>query len=145
MLVACDSSRVYEENIDFTQQEWNSTDTLDFVFHINELTAKNAIINFRHQTDFNWRNVWLEYAIKYPNDSIFSSPINIQLSQPNGQWFGDCSSGKCMVQFPLPNYQNYTFPDTGTYHLRLVQLMREDPLLYSMSAGLRIENYSPEE
>lgn len=144
-LHACDEHRVFEENQDFKSQEWISSDTIEFSTLIEDSGSKNLYINVRHRFNFNWRNVWLNLAITFPNDSLYITPINIPLSQPDGQWFGDCSGDICALQFPLSAYSNYTFPDTGNYTFNISHDMREDPLLNVMSIGMRIENYTSEE
>lgn len=137
---ACDEHRVFEREIDFKKQEWLSSDTLDFVAQIEDQKPKSLYINVRHRFDFNWRNVWLNLGIYFPNDSLYEMPINIPLSQPDGQWFGDCSGDICRIQFPISTYTNYAFPDTGEYLFRLSHEMREDPLMEIMSAGIRVEH-----
>ena len=62
------------------------------------------------------------------------------LSQPDGQWYGDCTGDVCLVQLPLKSMTNFSFPTTGTYVFSLNHEMREDPLKATLSAGIRIEN-----
>lgn len=139
--VSCDEYRVYEKDIDFKSQQWSSMDTLSFTTHIGEETPLNIYVNVRHRFNYNWRNIWLNLGIVFPNDSLYETAINIQLSQPDGQWFGDCSGDVCRLIYPLSNYTNYTCADTGFYTFRLNHEMREDPLQEIMSAGVRIENF----
>jgi len=138
-LFACDKNLVYEKNIDFENAQWELNDTLDFTTQIVEDTPVNLFINFRHDFDFNWRNIWVELNVLFPNDSIHTLPINIPLSQPNGKWFGEHSGDIYLVQFPIEAYSNYSFPDTGTYVFTLNHQMREIPLQHTLSAGIRIE------
>lgn len=137
---SCDEQRVYEKNTDFESAEWSSTDTLRFEVAILDTAKKNVYVNIRHQFDFAWRNVWLNLSIQFPNDSIYTTALNIPLSQPDGQWYGDCTGDVCLVQLPLQSMTNYSFPDTGTYVFSLNHEMREDPLKATLSAGIRIEN-----
>jgi gliding motility-associated lipoprotein GldH len=137
---SCDEQRVYETNIDIKGNHWEEKDTLSHTFEIKDNLPKNLYINVRHQFDFAWRNMWLQVALKFPNDSIYSFPVNIAMSQPDGQWFGDCSGDVCLLQFPLADYTNYAFQDTGKYTLIMAHEMRENPLASVMSMGLRVEN-----
>ena len=140
--VSCDENRVYEKNMDFKSQQWPSMDTLSFTAHIEDETPLNLYVNVRHRFNYNWRNLWINLGITFPNDSLYETAINIQLSQPDGQWFGDCNGDVCLLKYPLSNYSNYAFADTGFYTFHLNHEMREDPLLEIMSAGIRIENYT---
>jgi len=137
---SCDEQRVYENNVDFKSSEWASTDTLIFEVEILDREQKTVFVNIRHQFDFAWRNVWMNLSIQFPNDSIYKTTLNIPLSQPDGQWYGDCTGDACLVQLPLKSMTNYSFSDTGTYVFSLNHEMREDPLKATLSAGIRIEN-----
>jgi gliding motility-associated lipoprotein GldH len=137
---SCDQQRVYEKNADFKANEWNSTDTLRFEVDILDTDEKNVYVNIRHQFAFTWRNVWLNLSIQFPNDSIYTTTLNMPLSQPDGQWYGDCTGDVCLVQLPLKSMTNFSFPTTGTYVFSLNHEMREDPLKATLSAGIRIEN-----
>ena len=140
MFSSCNQQVEYEKNIDLKDAQWQIEDTLVFKTKIMDAKAKNIFINFRHGFDFNWRNVWLDLSIKYPNDSIYTYPINMPLSQPNGEWYGDHSGNIYLVQFPIEKLSNYTFKDTGVYTFSLTHQMREIPLQHSLSAGIKIEN-----
>lgn len=139
VMSACDSNRVFEKNDDIPQQEWLSSDSLYFDIHIADKAPKNVYLNFRHRFGFNWRNVWINMKMQLPNDSVFVTPVNIPLSQPDGQWYGDCSGDICLMKYPLPDFSSYSFTDTGTYHFTLYHDMREDPLLEVLSVGMRVE------
>ena len=137
---SCDETRVFEKDIDFKSSEWLAEDIIEFEVEINDVEAKNIYLNLRHSFEFGWRNAWVNLAIKFPNDSIYQLPVNIPLSQPDGQWYGNCTGSICNRQFLVEELSNYTFPQTGIYHFSLSQEMREDPLLQVLSAGIRIEN-----
>ena len=145
VLSSCDSQRVFEKNEDFKGNEWSSGDTLSFEVAIMDNAPKNVYVNLRHQFEFSWRNVWLNFIIEFPNDSSYKSALNIPLSQPDGQWYGDCTGDVCLIQMPLQSFTNYQFPDTGNYVFRLSHEMREDPLQAVLSAGIRVENALTEE
>ncbi|MFT4970737.1 MAG: gliding motility-associated lipoprotein GldH [Chitinophagales bacterium] len=142
---SCDELIIFEKDKDFKEQEWMSSDTLQFEVSIEDQDPKNLYINVRHRFNFNWRNIWLNLSVTFPNDSLYELPINIPLSQPDGQWFGDCSGDLCRLQYPLAPFAQTTFGDTGKYVFRLSHEMREDPLLNMLSAGIRIEQVKLEE
>jgi gliding motility-associated lipoprotein GldH len=140
ILSSCDSARVFEKNIDFDDNEWLSSDTLRFELKLTDADPKNIYVNIRHEFDFAWRNVWLDFNILFPNDSVYASAINIPLSQPDGQWYGACTGNICLLQLPLKSLTNVSFAENGSYVFSLRHEMREDPLKSILSAGIRIEN-----
>ncbi len=139
-LTSCDKQVIYEKNTDLENAQWQLEDTLVFETKILDTKAKNLYLNFRHDFDFNWRNIWLDLSIKFPNDSTYTFPVNIPLSQPNGEWFGESSGNLYLIQFPIEAYRNYSFSDTGNYVFSINHQMRELPLQHALSAGIRIEN-----
>lgn len=142
-LNSCDKNRVYEQNIDIPNMDWEYTNVASFEFEINDNLPKNLTINLRHSFHFGWRNIWLKSAITFPNDSIYELPLNVELSQPNGKWFGKCTGDICFYQYKVSEFQNYNFTDTGKYTFSIEQDMRQNPLPYIMSVGLRVENTLP--
>lgn len=140
LLTSCDETRVYEKDVDLKSSQWASKDTLKFDVSIEDVNSKNVYLNFRHSFDFGWRNVWVNLIIQFPNDSVYSLPVNIPLSQPDGQWYGKCTGSICNMQFPINELMDYRFSETGNYTISLAHEMREDPLLEVLSTGIRIEN-----
>lgn len=137
---SCDENRVFEENIDFLNAEWTYENEITFQVSLTDQTPKNAFINFRHSYFFSKRNVILDLSVKNPKGEINKKSINIPLSEPNGMWYGDCSGDICTIQFPIKEYANHSFIDTGLYEFTISQDMRINPLPNVMAVGLRIEN-----
>ncbi|MFT5620598.1 MAG: gliding motility-associated lipoprotein GldH, partial [Flavobacteriaceae bacterium] len=77
---SCDELIIFEKDKDFKEQEWMSSDTLQFEVSIEDQDSKNLYINVRHRFNFNWRNIWLNLSVTFPNDSLYELPINIPLS-----------------------------------------------------------------
>jgi gliding motility-associated lipoprotein GldH len=140
LLNSCDKNRVYEENKDIPEMNWNYNETAKFEFEINDNIPKNVLVNLRHSFHYGWRNIWLKTSLTFPNDSIYEFPLNIELSQPNGKWFGKCTGDICFYQYSLPEFSNYSFVDTGIYSITIAQDMRQNPLPNVMSIGVRVEN-----
>jgi gliding motility-associated lipoprotein GldH len=126
--------------MDMPGMQWGYNQPVSFEFEIADTLPKNVYVNVRHSFYFGWRNVWMKMALTFPNDSVYEMPLNIQLSQPNGKWFGKCSNDICFYQYPLPDFSNYSFSDTGKYLVKLTQDMRQNPLPEIISIGVRVEN-----
>lgn len=138
--ISCDYDRVFEENKDLSNFEWNYEDTVRFSVSVQDQTPKNVFVNFRHTQSFPKRNVRLNMEVKSPNGELKKHAINVLLSEPNGMWFGKCSGDVCSIQFPIKEYTNYSFKDSGIYEFTLTQDMRMSPLPETMAVGLRLEN-----
>lgn len=138
--ISCDENRVYEQNEDFTLHEWKYEDVKVFDVAIDDTTPKTVFVNFRHTYFFSNRNVLMNLEVKFPNDSIYKTPLNILLSEPNGMWHSECSGDICDFKYPIKEFTNYSFPEVGTYIFSLTQDMRVNPLPNVMAVGLRVEN-----
>ena len=137
---SCDKNRVFEENQDIAEFEWTYDDSLSFNISIYDNSPKNLYINFRHSQSFPKRNLRLNMEVKFPNGELKKHAVNVLLTEPNGMWFGKCSGDICAVPFPIKEYTNYSFKDSGIYEFTLSQDMRINPLPEIMSVGLRLEN-----
>lgn len=140
LLSSCDKNRVYEKNIDFEGYKWTYEDKKTFEVEIADSELKTVFVNFRHTYFFEARNVILNLEVKTPKDSVFELPLNILLSEPNGMWYSECSGDICDIKYPIKEFTNYSFPDTGVYTFTLAQNMRVNPLANVMAVGLRLEN-----
>ncbi|MGB1248759.1 MAG: gliding motility lipoprotein GldH [Chitinophagales bacterium] len=138
-LGSCDKGRTYEKNVDIAGSEWMYEDTVTFEVAIADTLPKNVFVNFRHGFYYGWRNAWLKLKTIQPTGEFGEQSLNVQLSQPDGQWYGDCSGDICMMRYPV--VIGYAFPDTGTYTFQFVQDMRQNPLPEVMSIGLRVEEF----
>lgn len=139
-LISCDENRVYEKNEDFSMYQWEYEDVKTFDVVLEDITPKTVFVNFRHTYFFGSRNVLMNLEVKFPNDSIHKTPLNILLSEPNGMWHSECSGDICDFKYPIKEFTNYTFPEVGTYVFSLTQDMRVNPLPNVMAVGLRVEN-----
>lgn len=136
IIISCDDNRIFEKNIDIQNNEWDVNNNLDFEVKIKNTNLKKVFVNFRHTSEFNYRNVILELIVTNPKAIKDTLNINIPLSEPNGKWYGDCTGNICNLQHSI----KYNFSDTGLYKFSFLQNMRENPLSNTLSVGLRIEN-----
>lgn len=135
LLISCDKSRYFEKNTNFEANAWAYENTIPFEIANTDLVEKKLFINFRHSSLFPNRNVLLKAFIENPKGEKETIHINIPLSEPNGQWYGDCSGDICNIQYPVA----YELKDTGNYVFGIVQDMRVNPLEGAISIGLRVE------
>lgn len=136
---SCDQNRIYESNYNIDNQAWFYKDTIHFEVEISDLSEINGYINIRHSFYFAWRNMWLQMNVFQDDSLMYQEPVNVQLSQPNGHWHGKCSGDICFYQYPLKDFTNFIFPDSGVYRFEFMQDMRENPLENISSIGLRLE------
>ncbi len=135
---ACDPSRVFDENKYIKADGWDYADAKTFEVQITDTTLHyNVAINVRHSFQFEWRNVYVTIGTFFPDSQKIEKRVNLQLSEPDGEWFGRCMGDNCFISIPIQ--QNAIFPKKGKYTFTIKQDMRTNPLPNIKFVGLRVE------
>jgi gliding motility-associated lipoprotein GldH len=135
---ACDSKRVYEQNIDIPEYIWNKDNPVYFDVEIKDtVSLHNVYINIRNASGYAYSNLYLFLDTKYPNNSMSRDTIECILADPSGNWLGDGSGDIWDNQILFK--KNVRFKQIGTYKFRYEQAMRMPKLPMIMDVGLRIE------
>ena len=137
-LYSCKQMDVFEKNISFSSHQWRSTDTAKGEFLITDTNAVyNVSIVLRHTDAYLYNNIWLQLGIQSTADTLPNfQKINLSLGDDANGWDG---AGMNDIWVVRKKYTSCRFHHPGLYTFRLVQIMRDDPLLHVMSAGLRVE------
>lgn len=135
VISGCSNDSQFEkfENID--GDAWMNTDTLEFDYVIDSaMNLERAELHLRHTSTYQFRNLWLQ--VEHSIDDVKNSARQeIDLAAASGTWYGDKTG----------TYLNYAqeldgkFLNPGQHKIRIVQIMRQDPLLGIQSVGLTIE------
>lgn len=139
-LTACDSSRVYEENIEFDNKIWAADSTVDFEFSIdNAQQPYNLYYNLRNTRSYPFQNIYVIYSLKDTlGNKIDSTLVNRDLFHPKtGKPFGSGLGDVFDHQFKI--LSDYRFDQPGVYRLKLQQFMRPDSLTEVVAVGVRVE------
>jgi gliding motility-associated lipoprotein GldH len=138
LFAACDSKRVYEQNIDIPDYIWDKDKPIYFEVPITDtVSLHNVYINIRNASGYGFSNIYLFLDTKYPNNTISRDTIECVLADPSGKWLGDGSGDIWDNQILFK--KNVRFKQAGTYKFRYEQAMRMPKLPMIMDVGLRIE------
>ncbi|MFN8300158.1 MAG: gliding motility lipoprotein GldH [Chitinophagales bacterium] len=137
-MAACNKNNVLEENAQINDYKWAYADGKTFTTEIKDTTIKyDLYVSLRHSFNFEWRNLWINIKTTFPNGTQFDKRVNLQLSEPDGHWYGDCLGDNCDIEIPIQ--LNAYFPQPGKYTFTITQDMRVSPLNYIKSVGMRIQ------
>jgi gliding motility-associated lipoprotein GldH len=145
-LFGCDSKRVYEKNIDFSDKVWASRDIKTFTFDIPDIeNGYNIYFNVRNTMDYPHYNLYISYQLKDSLNQIIHEELkNVNLFDPKtGAPFGQSSLGD-IFNHQVLLLENFKFKNSGVKTLDLQQYMRYDSLREILSTGVRIEINSPD-
>lgn len=137
-LIACDSKRVYEQNVDIPDYIWDKENPIYFdVPIVDTVSLNNVYINIRNASAYGFSNIYLFLDTKYPDNTISRDTIECILADQAGKWLGDGSGDIWDNQILFK--KNVRFKQIGTYKFRYEQAMRMPKLPMIMDVGLRIE------
>jgi gliding motility-associated lipoprotein GldH len=131
-----DPGAVIDNNTALPNKVWSYNNRIGYNFKIDDAGASyNFYVNLRVTGDYKYSNMFV--LITDPVKKSSSSRYELKLAQPDGQWLGTGSGN--LYSFRIPFRRNYKFPVAGTYHIRIEQNMRDNPLHEVSDVGLRVE------
>jgi gliding motility-associated lipoprotein GldH len=136
--VACDDTRMYDENRDIKDGVWDMKQHLVFDFDVPDTTTKyNFYFNVRNNDDYPYSNIYVFFETKFPNGKSGRDTVEFPLADENGRWYGKGQGDvhDCRLVFK----KNVRFPLAGRYHMEVEQAMRMEELPGILNAGIRIE------
>ncbi len=140
ILNACDENRIFEQNINIQEKNWNADSVPGFSFYIDnpELTY-NIYYNFRNTRAYPYRNLYVKYTLEDSLGQKISSDLhNIDLFDPrSGKPFGEGLGD--IYDHQILALESYKFNSPGLYNIKVQQYMRMENLPEIVSVGLRVE------
>ncbi len=138
-VASCSNIDLFEKQSQIPAQQWFYNNTPQFTFHIEDTTSQyNVYVVLRHTDLYNYNNIWLRMGSKVPEDSMHFQNINLSLASDAKGWEGsgmdDIFEVRKMIS-PGP----LAFKKPGDYTFSIGQIMRENPLKYILSVGIRVE------
>jgi gliding motility-associated lipoprotein GldH len=138
LIFGCDRNRVFEENTDIPDYNWDVKNKPSFDVTIEDTTQlHNLYVNVRHASQFQSANLYMFITIKFPNGKLAKDTLECVLADETGKWKGDGMGDiwdnqilwKPNVKFPIP----------GKYTFEFEQAMRTEQVQFVMDVGLRVE------
>ncbi|MFT6747370.1 MAG: gliding motility-associated lipoprotein GldH [Glaciecola sp.] len=137
---SCDSSVIYEEQIDLEGQTWHKDSAISYFYEADTIISKvvGFSFNVRYNIDYAYRNMWLFVKIKTPGREEKLDTINLEFMDFQGNWKEGVEGGTIKE---YKHYYDYGLPKPpkGVYKIELRQGMRDENLKNVVSVGARIE------
>ncbi len=138
LIVACDSTLVFEENKMIDGESWNANNKLTFDLDITDtLSPCNIYINLRHRADYAYSNLFMFITTKRPDGKMSVDTVDCVLQDNEGKWLGNGSGG--LKDNRLFFRSGVRFPVIGKYQFVFEQAMRETTLANIADVGIRVE------
>ena len=140
ILLSCDESRVYEQQVDF-DKAWIVSDKPQFDFEIKDYTqAYNIYYTVRNSLEFPFSRIFISYQLHDSTGTELNKNLVSQylFDQKTGEPFGSSGIGD-LYDHRFPLLMNYTFTKPGRYTFIMEQFNRRDTLDGVLAVGIRIE------
>jgi gliding motility-associated lipoprotein GldH len=138
MLLSCDKTRVFEQNIKIPGSVWNKENIVHFKVNISDtVSAHNIYINIRNGSKYSYSNIFLFISTHAPNGVSVRDTFEITLADARGKWLGK-GIGNVFGNQVL-YLKNVKFPYRGIYIFDIEQAMWNTKLAHVIDVGLRIE------
>ena len=141
---SCRTIDLYEKVVSIPGHSWQSNFKPKFTFEIKDTSANYQVfIILRHNDKYNYNNIWLNLYAQAPADSSKKFMLELPLANNEKGWLGSAMDDLYEHRVALTlDPRKFNFKKAGTYSFTLEQVMREDPLLNVMNAGIRLEKKS---
>jgi gliding motility-associated lipoprotein GldH len=136
-LVSCTTVDIYEKNVTIPGFKWKNSFQPEFSFTIKDTTVPyRVLLVLRHNEKYNYNNIWINFYSSPPGDTMRKVPFELQLATNDKGWLGTGMDDIYEHRIKLVESERFK---AGTYHFKIEQIMREDPLENVMNVGLRVE------
>lgn len=139
VIISCTRIDLFEDQAQIPSQKWFYDNVPQFTFHIEDTSSLyNVYIVLRHTDLYNYNNIWLRVGSKNPGDSMRFQKVNLVLASDSKGWEGSGMDDIFEVRKNIsPGPVSFKTP--GDYSFSIAQIMRENPLKYILSVGIRVE------
>jgi len=138
LICSCNTLDVFEKTAAFQSFQWASSNKPTFNFSIQDTNSLyNIYIVFRHEDAYHFNNLWLNVTTKAPNTPINTQQLELILANNGKGWLG--SGMDDIFTHRVRITQQPTKLKKGEYQFTLEQIMRENPLVSVLNAGIRVE------
>ena len=139
---SCNTLDLYEKSAAFTKHEWKTTDKPSFDFSITDtVSLYNIYVVIRHDDAYHYNNLWLNITTQSPNGTPENQQLELTLANNTKGWLGMGIDDVYDHRLRITNTPIKL--KKGNYHFTLQHTMREDPLPYVLSVGIRVEKVQP--
>ncbi|HEY8512012.1 MAG TPA: gliding motility lipoprotein GldH [Cyclobacteriaceae bacterium] len=143
-LWSCDSTRIYDQNHDFEDRHWLSSEEPVFEFEVTDTsTGYDLFTSVRNESDYPNANLYYEYVLTDSLDNVLEKKLlsHFLFDQKSGKPFGSTVLGDIFDhQFLI--LENYRFEKPGRYSLKYTHKMRTDTLEGILAVGLRVSRHT---
>lgn len=138
-------SSYFQKQVPVPDAKWKAGFMPEFTLDISDTTKKyDFYLLLRHDESYPNSNLWFRLKVKEPGSKVFidGPRMEVDLANPAGQWLGRGMGSIWEHKIRLDSKATPQFKHTGTYQIKVEQLMRYNPLPAVLNVGLVVEAYN---
>jgi gliding motility-associated lipoprotein GldH len=137
ILASCGPGNLFSGDQALEGREWDSNKKISFDVDVKSTTTYyDFFIDFRHNEDYPYSDIYLLFGIDFPNGKSTNDTIHYIMQSPDGKWLGK-KSGSIIDNHVLVRHKT-AFPVAGIYKFHLGHLMRDQKLGGIEDVGISI-------
>jgi gliding motility-associated lipoprotein GldH len=126
-----------DETAAISENGWRIDQPIRFEIQVTDtLQLYDVYISLRHNTDYEWMNLFLFLKTYYPDQEYSRDTLECFLSDETGRWFG--KGGSSVKDRVMLFRRNVRFPQEGRYVFEFVQGMRTESVKNVMDLGMKV-------
>ena len=141
LLLSCDSKRLYEDNLEFSDRTWKVIEEPRFNFVISDTSVRyNLYCNVRNTLDYPYSRIFITWHLYDSTGRELTKKLALRelFDQKTGRPLVESGVGDLYDhQFMLLEHYPFLYP--GKYAVKLDQFMRQDTLQGVIAVGVRVE------
>ena len=138
-MCACSSDSIFREKQDFEDQTWLEEDQIRFSVEILDASIPYDVFYFvRHTRDYPFQNLYVHVYLEDSNQRVIESQLqNLVLFDPKTGEPKGSGLGSILTR-ELRGLKAFTFPEPGTYTIRIEQRNRAEATGGVDSFGIQV-------
>jgi gliding motility-associated lipoprotein GldH len=139
LVLSCKLKPEFEKSKTIAQNQWQSNIAATGTLSISDTNKLyNLFTVIRHTDAYAYNNIWLQVTCTNNKQQIFNNKVEMPLANDAVGWFGIGMNDIWEHRYKI-NTTPIKFSTLGNYNFSVQQIMRDNPLLHVVSAGLRVE------
>jgi len=125
LMISCNDITEFNQYKAVENSSWKSGEKMNFTFEVKDtILPKNLFINIRNNSDYEFSNLYLITALKFPNNSLVIDTLQYEMADASGMFLGN---GFSEIKENKLFYKEFkVFPISGNYALTIRHAMRKN-------------------
>lgn len=125
LCISCNDKVEFSQYKTIKDSSWQTSEKISFNFSITDtLSPKNLFINIRNNSAYEFSNLYLITALKFPDSTKVVDTLQYKMADERGAYLGSGFSE--IKENKLFYKERKIFPKSGSYVIEISQAMRKN-------------------